>query len=261
MPFTLTHTLAIVPIAYLWSGRGVFPALLIGSMVPDWPLYVPYGPRYELTHSFAGILLACLPLGLMISAFYLLKSALYELLPRPLQARLAADIVAQPFFETRTLLLTAAAVTVGAATHISWDAFTHYGQWGVALVPRLNQHITLTENFGMPLFALLQHGSTFVGFPIFLLLFASWFWRSKEYTVPPPVLTRSLRLFWIAVLTLIPLGFITIMLIDLALAPSSRSVFRVLFAGVTRAGLALMVLLLCYGIFFAWVTRQQPRVQ
>ena len=263
MPFTPTHTLATVPIAWFWSGAGVFPALVIGSMVPDWPLYVPYGPRYQLTHSFPGILLACLPIGFVISIFFqlALKRALYELLPRIFQARLVAYVAADPLFGIRPLLMIAAAVSVGATTHIAWDAFTHYGQWGAELVPLLYERITLTGNFSLPVYSLLQHGSTLLGLPIFLLMLAIWFRKSREYALPQPLLTSPLRVFWAAALILIPLGLMTFILIDLTVATSARDVFRILFFGVTRAGLASLVSLLCYGVFFAAVMRFRVRGQ
>ena len=39
-------------------------ALVIGSMIPDLPLFVTIPVSYATTHSIAGLFVACLPLGL-----------------------------------------------------------------------------------------------------------------------------------------------------------------------------------------------------
>ena len=83
MPFTPTHMLAGLPVAAVWRGPGIGSALIIGTMIPDWPLYIPLGPAYEVTHSFQGVFTASLPLGLAVVLLfqYILKRPLYELLP------------------------------------------------------------------------------------------------------------------------------------------------------------------------------------
>ena len=64
MPLTPTHILAILPIAAVKHLSLPFSALVIGSMIPDFPLFVPLSPDYGTTHSVPGLLTACLPLGL-----------------------------------------------------------------------------------------------------------------------------------------------------------------------------------------------------
>ena len=255
MPFTPTHTLAAVPIAWFWPGVGIFPALVIGSMVPDWPLYVPFGPRYDLTHSLPGIFLACLPIGFAMAAFYqlLLQDALFELLPAALRQRVVTHLSAAVPLRPGLWLAIAAAVCVGAVTHVGWDAFTHRGAWGVNLIPWLNERIALTASISMPAYALMQHGSTVIGFPVFLLLFAWWFRQSGQHALRPARLTRATRNFWIVALTVMPLGPMGKMAFDLSLATRGQDVFRALFLGVTRSGLAIMISLLCYGLFFGYL--------
>ena len=65
MPFTPTHVAAIIPVAFL--GRRWFPfsALAIGAMVPDLPLYLPGALDYQVTHSPAGLVAICLPVGIL----------------------------------------------------------------------------------------------------------------------------------------------------------------------------------------------------
>jgi len=260
MPFTPTHTLAAIPIAWIWSGAGVLPALVIGTMVPDWPLYVPFGPSYGLTHSLAGIAVACLPIGFVIAVYFqlVLKRALLELLPTGYQARLAGYATAKITSAPKLWAASAAAVALGAATHVGWDAFTHRGQWGVALLPMLNERVALTGEFSMPIYSILQHGSTFVGFPIFLLLLALWYRKAEVQTLPARILTPRARNFWIAALAIMPSVLLCKMVIDLTTAVNAREVFRTLFFGVTRSGLAILTTLLVYGIYFLIAARRAP---
>lgn len=54
MPFTPTHVLAILPVAAVKRFPLPFSALVIGSMIPDLPLFLPWSPGYDQTHSVAG---------------------------------------------------------------------------------------------------------------------------------------------------------------------------------------------------------------
>lgn len=256
MPFTPTHTLAAVPLGLLSSRRGVFSALVIGCMVPDWPLYVPGGPSYTLTHSFSGIAIACTPLGVALAVIYqlFLKRPLFELLPAPLGRRLSRYLDGPPLADWRTVAAITAAVALGATSHIVWDAFTHGSAWGVELLPQLREPFVTIGGFEVPAYSALQHGCTLFGFPLAVLLFAAWYRRAPEGTSPPPVLGRSGRTIWTMVLVGLPAVIIADMTIELfAREPTARYIFRTLFHGVTRAGLAMIVLSVLYGGYFQLV--------
>src|SRR3954465_6574698 len=92
MPFTPTPALAIIPIAALGRGAPPFSALVIGSMIPDLPLFSPMSPAYDTTHSPPGLLSACLPLGLACFLLFqsLMKRPLLALLPEAIQRRIAS---------------------------------------------------------------------------------------------------------------------------------------------------------------------------
>lgn len=257
MPFTPTHTLAAVPLGLLWPRPGIFSALAIGCMVPDWPLYVPGGPPYELTHSFIGIAVACTPIGLALAIVYLalLKRPLFELLPAPLRRRLAQYLDGPPLARPQTWLVLAAAVAVGATTHVVWDAFTHRGAWGVALLPQLAEPVLTVSGVGIPGYAALQHGCTLFGFPLAVWLFAGWYRRAEERVLPSPVLGRGSRIFWTTALLTSQALIFGNMLFDLfAPDPAPRHVFITLVRGVTRAGLAMMVSAALYGAFYHLVS-------
>ncbi len=199
MPFTPTHILAILPITAVKHLRLPFSALVIGSMIPDFPLFVPLSPTYDTTHSVPGILTACLPLGLTWFLVFqlLMKRPLFALLPEAIRSRCLPQV--KPCVEPGARFFASAslAIMAGAATHLFWDSFTHRGRWGTQLFPRLNEAALTIDGHAVPGYKLLQYGSTLVGLPCLLLLLARRLHRQAPgpldgYPVlSPPISSRS----------------------------------------------------------------------
>ncbi len=250
MPFTLTHTLAVLPIARQ-SRRLPFMALAIGAMVPDWGLFVPFGPDYKTTHTWAGLLLACLPLGLLLYLAFcgLYGRALVELLPEVVQKRLG-DLRRWHWPMTRShLSWSAMAVLLGASTHILWDAFTHRGRWGVEALPFLTEQWLTLGSTPVLGYQLLQHGSSLVGLPLLALLMVHYLRQQPEDRRAAPLLSPLARLSIAATLLLVPA-----MIAARHVAPYLDGVFSLyslrddLFYFVTDFGLYLLVLFNAYAI-------------
>jgi hypothetical protein len=156
MPFTLSHPAAAAPFWPLVR-RSWLPlsALAIGTMSPDFECLWRLRTESRVSHTPLGILDFCLPVGLVALALwvYVLRTPTRRLLalpPAPLDT------------PRRWWLLSAAAIVLGAATHIVWDGFTHGLDWAVRLVPGL-QHIVRLGSLAIPVFNLLQHASTVIG--------------------------------------------------------------------------------------------------
>lgn len=260
MPFTPTHLLAALPIARRWTSPGIFSALMIGSMIPDWPLYFPVGPTYELTHSFPGILIACLPLGLAITLLFLtlVRRALFELAPPGLQRRLARFLEGPPTLNARAIAALALAVCVGATTHIVWDAFAHRDAWGVALVPGLQQTWFNMAGVQIAGYMVLQHGCSLIGLPLLAVLYVNWYRRAEQLPVDDPIVSKTARYVWIALL----IGFPMLAMVrHAALIPqlNLRPAALALYYGVTEAGFLLIILIACYSLLFYPVVRYRQR--
>jgi hypothetical protein len=125
VPLTLSHPAAVLPL----RGLGLpVTALVVGSMVPDLPLFLrwPYG--YETTHSLAGVVAVDPILAMLMLLLWLgvVRDVLLELSPEILRSRLVPHVQWPP----RRWLLAPVAAAVGALTHVAWDAFTHPGRWG-----------------------------------------------------------------------------------------------------------------------------------
>jgi len=263
VPFTPTHALAAIPLNWLWSRNATFSSLVIGTMVPDWPLYVPLSPTYGVTHSLPGLFSSCLPIGFALAVFFhlALKRALFELLPDGLKGRVFRYVDVPSILQPATLLGIAIAVVTGAASHIVWDAFTHGGAWGVALIPELNQTIISAGGVDLPAYMVLQHGFTLLSAPLFVLIFLAWYRRSEVRAIPAARLAPPAQRLWQVILLGVPAALMTVTTVYMLSAVSLRSGIYLLVYGVTRTGLVLLILLVAFAFFFAMTGRGREAVE
>lgn len=262
MPFTPTHILAVVPFAAARSGWLPFAALAIGAMVPDIPIFLPdaaglVGWSYGRTHSVPGLISADLPLGLIGYLVFvgLLRRPLVALLPDGWQSR-CADLVRRPVPRTvGTWLRVAAAVVLGAATHLLWDSFTHRGRWGVELIPWLDTPALRLAGRDVPGYKVAQYGSTLVGLPVLATLAARWLQRQVPRPVEPSArLLRGGR------------GAVLLALVAIAAGAGlwagrlpSLSPYERLGRGIAGGGLALGLDIVVYAIGFEALARRAGR--
>src|SRR4051794_7249525 len=87
VPFTASHPAAVLPLV----GTGLVPsALVIGSMVPDVPLFAPGPVSYAATHSPAGVVGLDVVIGLLAYVVWhaFLVAPAVALAPAEVRARL-----------------------------------------------------------------------------------------------------------------------------------------------------------------------------
>lgn len=132
MPYTLAHPAIVLPLRRLGLPTS---ALVIGSMVPDLPLFVPtpaaLSTSYRLTHSAVGIVSVDLAVTLLAVLVWrrVLRAPALLLAPIGVREQLAAQAARARGW--RALLAMPVAAVLGAASHVGWDSFTHRGRWGV----------------------------------------------------------------------------------------------------------------------------------
>ncbi|RPE44760.1 uncharacterized protein DUF4184 [Streptomyces sp. Ag109_O5-1] len=170
MPFTLSHAAAVLPaVRGDGTGRGrLVPAVLVaGSFSPDLTYYaasaVPDAMEFgEFTHSFTGVFTVDVLFSwALVGLWVLIREPLVALLPRARQGRVATVLrCGTP--RARAGVSVAArwyvCAVLGALTHVVWDAFTHHDRWGTRLIPAIGRDVA-----GVPLYTLLQYGSSAVG--------------------------------------------------------------------------------------------------
>ena len=143
MPFTLSHPAAVLPLRTRTPALP-FTALVIGSMTPDAEYYLPFEPfPRRLTHAFVGVISADLVIGIavLVAVQIVLAAPLAALLPEAWGARVRAWGRGGVPRSVTAAALTIAALIIGSATHVVWDAFTHINGQVVEHVPVLRHQI------------------------------------------------------------------------------------------------------------------------
>jgi uncharacterized protein DUF4184 len=204
MPFTLSHAAVVLPFSRLLARRRLLSAVVIGSMVPDFGLFLPWHMRRFETHSVEALFTFCLPVGL--AAYwvfqYVVKTPLVELLPEGAYARWRPYSAPAKFGDLLQWLLAACGVLAGALTHLVWDAFTHEGARGVRMIPWLEDPVLDINNHHVMAFRLMQDGSSLLGLMVVLGFIAYGLRRGHDHAVPKRPLRPGERRAWISCYTL-----------------------------------------------------------
>jgi membrane-bound metal-dependent hydrolase YbcI (DUF457 family) len=164
MPFTVSHAAAVLPL-HRYT-KLPLTALMVGSMAPDFGYIFSYEASRQLTHSFAGLFVFCLPVGLFVWLFYvaILEKATITLLSDRWHTRFAHTDAVTPSLVVRAVI----AIVLGAVTHLLWDAFTHRGTFVTNAIPAL---LGRTPGFDwLPIYHLLHGLSSVLG----LVILGSW---------------------------------------------------------------------------------------
>lgn len=208
MPFTPSH--AVVALPFVRTPL-VPAAIAVGAMAPDLPLFVRgLVPSYDTTHSPVWLPMTVLmALVLLLLWRCLLRPAAPSLVPRWVAERLPSSWDARPgaglreTFATRDtpdrpsawgVALVVLSLAIGVASHLVWDAFTHEGRWGVAIIPALD------EEWGpLPGLKWVQHGSTVIGLVILAVWGARWIAGRRRRQVVSAI-APAMRWCWWATL-------------------------------------------------------------
>ncbi|MEB8339464.1 DUF4184 family protein [Streptomyces endophyticus] len=194
MPFTISHAAAVLPfIRRDGTGRGpLVPALLVaGSFAPDLTYYaagvVPGAMGFgAFTHSFTGVFTVDVGIALAVVALWrLVREPLLGLVPGRVRGRLGAVVRPRPRTGWWPLWWYVSA-SLGATTHVVWDAFTHPDRWGMRLFPVLGETFA-----GYPLYWYAQYAGSAAALAV-LAAFAWWTVRGAEPAPAPPTGERWL---------------------------------------------------------------------
>lgn len=182
MPWTFSHPAAVLPLRRACPRWLSFPALVVGSVIPDAAYYVDQFDVGRFAHTPWGLLTVSLPTGLAaLLLLWWLRHLVPALLPQPHRNIVSAALAPPPRHPGLWLALPGS-ILIGAATHVFWDSFTH--ATGTAV---LHFAVLRTELFQLGerthyVFNLLQHLSTAVG--LMLLLRAYRRTLTREATTP-----------------------------------------------------------------------------
>jgi len=200
MPFTVSHIAAVLPGYRPLTRARIFTAAVIGSMLPDFGILLPGVTSRMETHSIEALFTFCLPVGLVAYwvTLLLIRPAALEVLPNGAYARLRAAPPPPSIRQFRAWLYAAAALLLGACTHLAWDAFTHENARGVRMFPGLTDYGPQMSGHPLPLYRWLQHGSSAFGLAVVACALLLWL-RHAPAPLEPPVrrLAPPERLAWL----------------------------------------------------------------
>lgn len=175
MSFTFSHPAAIIPLSK--NRCFVFSALVIGSMSPDFDSFLHLSTDVSFGHSFSGLILFCIPSGLLIFLIFhfLLKYPLISLFPADHQRCLLCAVCDVRIGSLRQWARIVLSLAAGALTHILWDAATHKHGFFVAFFPFLKESVYDFRGSPLHVFTVLQHGGTLAGGIFLLYRYQIWY--------------------------------------------------------------------------------------
>lgn len=191
MPFTFAHPAIVLPVKKIFKRYVSTTGLVVGSIVPDFEYFFRLEPISFFSHTLKGTLYFNLPLAILLSFLFhiLIRNPVIDHLPKGLYYRFHLykkfDWVN---YVRHNYLIVIASIIVGALSHIFWDSFTHPGGFFVRLLPELNH-----KALQFPLYRLVQHGSTVLGFA-----YIAWYilQKKKVYAERP---TSFMGTYWLGV--------------------------------------------------------------
>lgn len=261
MPFTLSHAAAALPFRKL---KPVWPALVIGTLAPDFEYFLRLSDEDRMGHHFPGVLIFSLPLAFLVFWLFVsfVRQPIVELLPLGVQQRLPSPVRRQSTPGWRGFAMAFGWIVCGIATHLAWDWCTHphtwiWDNWGL-----LRQHVAIPFHRPVIMNKLVQLASSLFGLAALAAWFANWYTSTAPAREVHPNLTSSTRASIVAIMTGVafgagyPLASARVSYLDPPMNPLN------LAATTTEAVILLFsIQLLLYGIVRTYVTRppRQPR--
>jgi len=208
MPFTISHTAAVLPFSRWLARWQLLSAATIGAMVPDFRIFFPGMPRVE-THSIQALMTFCLPVGLITYWVFqlLIKTPVLQVLPEGPYARWRPYAAEANIRSWRQWLLAAGGVLGGALTHLVWDGFTHDGGRGVRMFPVLDDTIVDIGNRHIPAIYMMQDLGSLIGLAAVLAMVCYGLRRGPQAAVPNRLVPSRERHVWVLIYGLVALSF------------------------------------------------------
>ena len=165
MPFTFSHPALVLPLTNLPNKYYSLTGLIIGSLTPDFEYYIRMELKGNFSHSFLGLFLFDLPIGILLTFLFhnIIRNNLFKNLPNFFKSRflIFTSFNWNRYFK-KNWLIVIISIFVGAFSHLFWDSFTHHDGFFVHKINALQQSVHIL-NQNIPVFKVLQHFSTLLG--------------------------------------------------------------------------------------------------
>lgn len=209
MPFTFAHPAAVIRLQDKSPRYFDSTALILGSMAPDFEYFLRFKAKATIGHTLGGFFYFNLPMILIVALVwhYIIKKPFILSIPSPFRKYFSCLLVNKWNLKTfKSLIIFIISGIIGMCTHVLWDSFTHRYGFFVMRIPILSKSIEIIGT-QIPIYKIIQHGSTLIGFGIiFLYLYLK---SHKTKTILPRVSLLKQCIYWILVL-LVSFGVVII---------------------------------------------------
>jgi hypothetical protein len=173
VPATIAHPAAVIPLQKLGLPLS---ALIIGSLMPDFEFFLRISSERIIGHTFPGVFLFCLPIGLIFLFIfhYLLKKPLISLLPTTHQCRILHYFEEFRFFPLLQFLKITIALLIGIFSHLLLDSFTHENSFFTAHIPFLSFSFLMAPFGTVRIYFLLQQFFSIAGIVLMVIWYLNW---------------------------------------------------------------------------------------
>ncbi|PHM30373.1 DUF4184 family protein [Xenorhabdus innexi] len=172
MPWTFSHPAAVLPLKRLSEKNLLnFPALVTGSLSPDFFYSVMLYDIATTSHHLLGWFYTAFPLCLLIFL-------IVHLLSKPLSDLFPISFIPYEKQGYKNKVIFVISLFIGAATHIGWDSFTHETGFFVDKIPLLQYKVfqTMTNGEGIGIYKILQHVSSLLG----IIYISMKYWQHQK---------------------------------------------------------------------------------
>ncbi len=178
MPVTVSHP--VLSVGFKKFGL-VLSALVVGSMMPDFEFFMRLSSGRVIGHTFEGIFLFCIPVGLVVLFLFhkLMKFPLLSLVPHSHQLRLFPVARRFRFFPLKNFMNIVFSLFVGSLTHLIADGFTHHDGFFVELIPLLSEPVVVLSQGTIRVYFLLQYAFSIVGALFLLYWYMKWYYKAE----------------------------------------------------------------------------------
>lgn len=178
MPLTIAHPAVVIPLKKVGLPLS---ALIIGSVVPDFEFFLRITPTRIIAHTFPGVFLFCLPVGLMLYFLFhlIIKKPVLSLLPSAHQSRILHNSKSLKTFPLCHFLKIISALLLGIFSHLLLDSITHENSFFTAHLPFLSYSLLIAPFGSVKIYFLLQQFFSFAGISLLILWYMNWYKNSS----------------------------------------------------------------------------------
>ncbi len=174
----------------------------MGSITPDFEYFIRMKVDSVYSHTILGMFWFDLPLGLILAFIFheIVRDPFISNLPKWFGIRLNdfTDFDWKKHF-LKNWIVVLISLLIGIASHLFWDSFTHSNGYFVLHFPSLATEITIVD-FPIPIYHMLQHGSSLIG--AMIILYAIKLLPENKNVVPKPKMGYWIFSFMIMLLVI-----------------------------------------------------------